>query len=480
MLVAKMRPVFYEELDLYGFDKYWEYPKCKEPLLWRVNRTYYTNNEAIGRVVGGGFLREHELEVYKNIKIEPIDIDRILRDNKDAIEKLRNESIDIIKNVANKYKDHTIVVGFSGGKDSLILLDLIYDTLPTGDYIVLFNDTSMELSENYKYIKNITKMYPDIDFRITKHEIPAIEFWKLFGVPSRLHRWCCSVYKMLPTIKFIKSLDNSKILFFDGIRSDESIRRSKLSVITHGKNFRQINAHPILNWTLIYVWLYILERNLEFNPLYRIGIDRLGCIVCPFASEYGDNIIRIRFSDEAKPYLDLVNEYAKKKGVEDIETFISDGNWKIRASGENYFENYIYPIGNTGRKYLIKSSLDRFIQWLRVLGDIEVRDGKIIVDFCGSKSTIEYTECGDLIINILELNRQFISAVKNVANKSAYCVSCGVCEITCPNNAIKLTNGYVYINNCAHCHKCLKVSDRGCLRATSIKIPYKKSKVGDI
>jgi len=31
-------PVFYEELDLLGFDRYWDYPKCEEPLLWAVER----------------------------------------------------------------------------------------------------------------------------------------------------------------------------------------------------------------------------------------------------------------------------------------------------------------------------------------------------------------------------------------------------------------------------------------------------------
>jgi phosphoadenosine phosphosulfate reductase len=35
------RPVFYEELDLLGFDRYWEYPTCEEPLLWAIDRRYF-------------------------------------------------------------------------------------------------------------------------------------------------------------------------------------------------------------------------------------------------------------------------------------------------------------------------------------------------------------------------------------------------------------------------------------------------------
>ena len=34
------RPVFYEELDLLGLNKFWKYPKSKEPLLWACNCVY--------------------------------------------------------------------------------------------------------------------------------------------------------------------------------------------------------------------------------------------------------------------------------------------------------------------------------------------------------------------------------------------------------------------------------------------------------
>jgi len=35
---GEVRPVFYEELDLLGFGKAWQYPKCEEPLLWAAGR----------------------------------------------------------------------------------------------------------------------------------------------------------------------------------------------------------------------------------------------------------------------------------------------------------------------------------------------------------------------------------------------------------------------------------------------------------
>ena len=40
-IINPPRPVFYEELDLLGFDRYWSYPKSREPLLWAIGRRYY-------------------------------------------------------------------------------------------------------------------------------------------------------------------------------------------------------------------------------------------------------------------------------------------------------------------------------------------------------------------------------------------------------------------------------------------------------
>ena len=45
ILTPSIRPVFYEELDILEFDKYWIYPKSDAPLLWAIGRKYYNNGE---------------------------------------------------------------------------------------------------------------------------------------------------------------------------------------------------------------------------------------------------------------------------------------------------------------------------------------------------------------------------------------------------------------------------------------------------
>jgi len=60
------RPVYYEELDLLGFNEYWNYPKSVEQLLWAIGRDYYYNGEKIGKAIGGDINNAPKLEIYSN------------------------------------------------------------------------------------------------------------------------------------------------------------------------------------------------------------------------------------------------------------------------------------------------------------------------------------------------------------------------------------------------------------------------------
>ena len=48
------RPVYYKELDILGFDKYWNYPKDDHaPLLWAEANNYIYKGCTIAKVTGG-------------------------------------------------------------------------------------------------------------------------------------------------------------------------------------------------------------------------------------------------------------------------------------------------------------------------------------------------------------------------------------------------------------------------------------------
>jgi len=472
-ITPTVRPVFFEELEFLGFGEFWEYERSEEPLLWRLNRTYYYRGEPVAKAVGGNFFEKPKIEVYKeDLVLEPVDRKLMIKKNQKIMRSIVNSTIDFIYHARFKYSDFHAFAGFSGGKDSIVLLDLIQRALPKDEYAVIFNDTSMELSETVKYVKNIAGSYRELKFYVTRHEVPAIEFWKVFGPPSRVHRWCCTVYKMLPTVKFFREqYGEGKILFFDGIRAEENPKRAKMEKVTLGKNFRQINVHPILEWSSAIIWLYIFARNLEINPLYRFGVNRIGCIVCPFESLWWESIIGNRFYSEAKPYLDLIASFVGITDRREAEEYIKDEKWKGRVGGYSCRSKVLVLKDSDETKVLAETSIEKFLEWLKVLGNVKADGSTMRFSFNGYDQVIEYRAENPLIIVIKEKDSKLINLIKTIAFKSAYCVACGACEVNCPNNAIAKRNGYIKVGrNCSHCLKCLKVADRGCLRADSLKV----------
>ena len=74
----------------------------------------------------------------------------------------------------------------------------------------------------------------------------------------------------------------------------------------------------------------------------------------------------------------------------------------------------------------------------------------------------------------------FMSALKTIMRKSAYCIGCRVCEANCPNGYIHIENGKVYIDDkCVKCKKCHDVF-HGCLVANSLRLPKGDKKMGSV
>ncbi len=196
-------------------------------------------------------------------------------------------------------------LAFSGGKDSIVLLDLAAQAGAKFD--THYNRTGIDPPELIKFIR---EHYPDVD-----HIPPIMTMWEgilIHGLPLRIRRWCCQV---------LKEHSGAGRLNLVGIRWAESVSRSKRPVYYKYDAARAKQKYikdkefllPIANWTDAEIWQYIRLRGLPYCELYDQGFDRLGCVLCPFVS--GAKLQREldRYPKIAEAYRRAANRYYERR-----------------------------------------------------------------------------------------------------------------------------------------------------------------------
>lgn len=292
------RPVYYKELDILGFDKYWDYDKNDSfPYMWAEANNYYYRGRLVAKTKGGSLYTPPELVLIEDPEPEGyplrfVDIHAMVDKNRQLMEQLVQETIKKIYNTFIEYKDKVDVsyVAFSGGKDSVVTLDLVQRALPHNEFKVLFGDTGMEFPDTYDVVEKIKCFCEEekIVFLVSKSELSPLDSWRIFGPPAQTMRWCCSVHKTAPQIIKLREYTNNphfRGMAFTGIRGDESVSRSEYDDVSLGEKVRgQYSCHPILEWNSAELFNYIYSRNLIINKAYKKGNSRAGCLVCPMAT----------------------------------------------------------------------------------------------------------------------------------------------------------------------------------------------------
>ena len=378
------------------------------------------------------------------------------------------------------------LASFSGGKDSQVVLDLCTRAIPPQDFEVIYSDTGYELPPSLKLYKEIEdfyhKRYPELKFSIAKNHASVLSYWDKIGTPSDMHRWCCAVMKTGPLYRMLKTEGNkqARVLTFDGVRAEESTRRSGYNRIGKGvKHDTAINARPLLYWNTTEIFLYLFKYGLPVNPAYRQGMTRVGCLVCPFANEWNEYIANVNYPENVKPFLDKIEDFAKRGGVKDIKEYVSEGGWKRRASGNLIDQNSFVDFKTSGDSFIavIKNPQIHPLSFLQTLGNYsintegktsngEIRISKEVYRFVlnesEDKTIFEVKHLSDPIL---------IGLFKRVLYKGVYCINCETCEVECPTGALTVYPSVeVNKNKCIHCHKCLEFHEKGCIAANSLAI----------
>lgn len=345
-------------------------------------------------------------------------------------------------------------VSISGGKDSLVALDLSYRV---NIRKFVFGNTTMTFPGTEEYIRNLEKYY-GIDIEQVK---PPRNFFDLvndIGYPSQRLRWCCEVYKFGPLANHV--LKNNIEFLITGIRADESRKRQKYSKVSSNPLIPTTQINPIIDWTTEEIWQYINYYGLPYHPLYNKGYERLGCWMCPFQKVEGFKRLKEFFPEL---YISLNESLYKnvkkfgKYGVRDIHDYIKKFAWRKNALPiTNILVGSIeYGNINSSTNFLINcNDISVFLALKENIKLLKNESNKISIDNDNLKINIKSKE--------LTINRILIYCEKQIN-----CVGCGACRSLCPNSAIEIINKRISINfsKCTFCLNCFSTTKlrAGCI-----------------
>lgn len=484
----EIRPVFKEELDYFGFNEHWSYPDTNAPLLWAEGiRRYVLNGVCVAEAVGGGFYTKPTIKIYEDgLTLEPIVIEALWKENERLMLGLEKTAMDFIRSTHEKYEKAgmAFAVAFSGGKDSLVLLDLVARTLSPDKFSVVFNNTGMELSTTIQSVEKAKQHWPSLNFYEAKSHLDPEDSWEEFGPPGRRMRWCCAVHKSVPTILLLREITgnyNVKAVIFDGVRAEESAARADRDEISVGaKNINQVNCSPILKWNSAELFMYLLRYKILLNDAYRMGFNRVGCTICPLSSGWRDSISNHVFHDEIAPLLHQVEQYTAEVGIQPTQRqkYIEQNGWRTRMGGRglpNGGNRVIEIIDNDRITFSFIRSTQYWLNVCPILGSIVYHEGDTYTQII-DKQQFQFTIKDESVTYwpYSKMNRFILSHLRGVANKTAYCFGCKACEVECPVNAFTITDEnkiYIREEKCIHCSNCIEFTNgKGCLAAKSLSV----------
>jgi len=220
-------------------------------------------------------------------------------------EKYVDKTHEAIARIRHFCAESTPYVAFSGGKDSVVLLELV--RMSGIEYDAHFSITTVDPPEVLKFIR---EYYPDVIW-----ERPEKSMWKLIignGMPpTRKIRYCC---------RLIKEVCGDGRTVLTGIRSGESSARGNRRMVEKCLNndMDKLYVNPIIDWSTADVWGFIRRHDLPYCSLYDEGFERIGCVMCP-SNRYRVRDAR-RFPNFYKAYLRTFDKMLDKRREKGLKT----------------------------------------------------------------------------------------------------------------------------------------------------------------
>ena len=508
-IATDLRPVFPEENALVSIILEDDPVRYQAASIWYGSGVYIVDGKKVRLPITKiNKLPNEEIKRIKEKydlfaeKIDYIFFDRVvekfIQANADRYNYITEEAVHFVQQYKNKYTVEDMMVSFSGGKDSTVTSHIVNKALGTNKVLHVFGDTTLEFPYTLEYKKRFSKNEESQGVRVLtakNREKNFEELCEVVGPPSRVMRWCCTVFKTGAIQKTISSAfkDKNNILSFQGIRHSESISRSKYERESESpKISKQTVASPIIEWIDYDVWLYILTTKIDFNDAYRLGWTRVGCWCCPNNGGWSEFLAKIHMYDQYVHWHEVLVNFAKQIGKPDPVTYINDGGWKARQGGNGLaaaqssivsFEpcateerafNYDLQKPITNELYELFKPFGYINKELgnKRLGEVYVMDkaGKVVLILQGR---IGSTRLKVVINDIHIAKARTLSVAEGKVQcqltKYQMCLGCKACESVCRFDAINVKDdgtGKISYSiddeKCKRCTECVGHFDAGC------------------
>ena len=260
------------------------------------------------------------------------------------------EVLKLAAEMSRTYYGKPLILCYSGGKDSDVMLDIAKKCLKSNEFEVLNSHTTVDAPETVYHIREVFKRCESegihTEIRMPRYKGKPTSMWKLIedkGIPpTRVLRYCCSILKEASTPNRLVAV---------GVREDESAKRQnrgsfafldkrvderewrslqhtyamfkldqygdkgayECKFIQSCKANKDTICNPIYYFKEVHIWEYIQKFNVFINPLYSKGWKRVGCIGCPLAGPKCQNQEFLQYPIYKKNYIKAFERMLKRR-----------------------------------------------------------------------------------------------------------------------------------------------------------------------